>query len=285
MNPAYLEFAQHYSLAVIPARPRKPKDKPVAESAVQVAGRWILARLRNTKFFSLDELNTAISKLLVEMNAREFQKRPGSRHSMFQELDAPVLKPLPERAYRYAQWKKVRAHMDYHVSIDGHHYSVPHQLVKTQLDARITSVSIEIFHQGKRVTSHTRTHRAYGHTTLREHMPSAHQHVAGMSEKKLHSWAESVGLETLAFIKELIKRRTHPQQAFRSCAGILGLADKHSKERLEQACRRARKLGSYTYQSVKTMLEKNLEGQPLTSSTSRTPIKHDNVRGSNYYKN
>lgn len=285
LNPTYLEFARHYGLAVIPARAGKPKDKSVVESAVQVAERWILARLRNRTFFSLQELNDAIHELLVAFNAKAFQKRPGSRASVFAELDEPALRPLPRERYVFARWVKVRPHVDYHVTIEKHHYSVPHQLAKSQLDARVTAATIEVFHQGKRVASHARSSRKGGHTTVREHMPIAHQAQAGMSKEKLLGWAEKIGPATSEFVAGVISDRAHEQQAFRSCLGVLRLGKKYGNERLEAACARAVRLGSYAFKSVDAILKNNLDQQPLiTPEAAALPKEpHANVRGADFF--
>lgn len=285
LNPTYLEFARHYGLAVIPARASKPKDKAVVESAVQVAERWILARLRNRTFFSLQELNDAIWGLLNEFNAKAFQKRPGSRLSNFGELDKPALKPLPAERYVFARWAKVRAHMDYHVSIDKHHYSVPHQLAKIQLDARITAATIELFHKGTRVASHAKSSRKGGHTTIKEHMPPAHQAQAGMTREKLLAQAERIGPAATKFVAEVIDRRAHEQQAFRSILGVLRLGKQYGDERLEAACSRAVKLGSFAFKSIEAILKNNLDQRALEAPAPAALPKapHVNVRGADYY--
>lgn len=285
LNPTYLEFARYHELAVIPARSGRPKDKAVVESAVQVVERWILAKLRHRTFFSLTELNDAIHGLLEEFNDKPFQKRPGSRRSLFEELDRPALRPLPATRYVFALWKRVRPHVDYHVTIEKHHYSVPHQLAGKQLDARLTAATIELFHQGKRIASHARSSRPAGHTTIREHMPLSHQAQAGMSREKLLAWAERIGPATTTFIVGVIASRAHEQQAFRSCLGVLRLGKKHGDERLEAACERAVKLGSYTFKSVDAILKNRLDERPLESSepASLPKARHENVRGGDYY--
>lgn len=285
LNPAYLEFARHYGVAIIPARIGKPQDKAVVESAVQVAERWILARLRNRTFFSLTELNDAIAGLLLEFNERPFQKRPGSRKSLFEELDRPALNSLPAERYVFARWLKVRPHLDYHVSFEQHHYSVPHQLAKQQLDARVTAATIEVFHQNKRVASHARSSRRGGHTTIREHMPPAHQAQAGMTKEKLLAQAAKIGPAASAFMAGVIAERAHEQQAFRSCLGVLRLGKKHGNERLEAACARAVRLGSYAFKSIDAILKNNLDQQPLPASEPKaTPkVAHVSVRGADYY--
>lgn len=287
LNPTYLEFARHHDLAVIPARSRRPKDKAIVESAVQVAERWILARLRDRTFFSLASLNDAIALLLVEFNERPFQKRPGSRRTMFEELDRPALRPLPRERYVFARWRKVRPHVDYHVTIDQHHYSVPHQLVGKQLDARVTAATIEVFHQNQRVASHHRATRRGGHTTVREHMPPAHQEHAGMTKERLRAWAERIGPQALSFIDHVIAKRAHPQQAYRSCLGTLRLAKRYGDDRLEAACARATTLKSFTFKSVEAILKHHLDQQPLEPAPAAPmpKLQHANVRGGTYYAN
>jgi transposase len=285
LNPTYLEFARHYGLAVIPARSRKPKDKGVVESAVQVAERWILARLRNRTFFNLFEANDAIWLLLREFNERPFQARPGSRHSHFLEFDQPAMQPLPRERFVFATWKKVRPHLDYHVTIDQHHYSVPFTLVGKQLDARTSSSTIEVYHHNKRVASHVRSHRKGGFTTVREHMPIAHQEHAGMNKEQFLKRAERVGPNANAFVHEVISTRAHPEQAFRSCLGVLRLGKTYGNERLEAACARAVTLGSFTYKSLESILKNGLDQQPLDTPTANPlpKARHANVRGSTYF--
>ena len=285
INPTYLEFARHYELAVIPARSRKPQDKAVVESAVQVVERWILAKLQDRTFFSLTDLNDAIWGLLEDLNTRRFQKRPGSRRSMFLELDQPALKPLPAVRYAYALWKKVRPHVDYHVTIDQHHYSVPHALVGRQLDARVTSSTIEVFHKARRVVSHARSFRKGGFTTVREHMPPAHQAQAGVTRESLMAWAAQVGPDTTAFLEGVISARAHPQQAYRSCLGVLRQGKTYGNDRLDAACRRALALRSFSLTSVKAILKNNLDQQPLEprEPVATAKVQHPNVRGGAYY--
>jgi len=285
LNPTYLDFARHYGLAVIPARKGHPKDKAKVETGVKTVGNWILARLRKRTFFSLSELNDAIWELLTEYNQRPFQKRPGSRHSLFEELDKPALTPLPGERYEFALWSRVRPHVDYHVSIDGHHYSVPYQLVKHELDARVTTTTVEVFHKNRRVASHVRSHQKGLHTTVREHMPEAHRQYADWTPARLLAWAEKVGPETKRFTLEVMEARPHPQQAFRSCLGVLRLGKSHGDERLEAACGRALAIGSLSYKSVAAILKNGLDQQPLElpQAASLPRIHHQNIRGGDYY--
>jgi len=284
LNPTYQEMAAHYGIAVIPTRIVKPRDKAKVEAGVLLVERWILACLRNRTFFSLVELNDAIAELLVRLNDRPFQKLPGSRREMFEQLDQPVLKPLPTTPYEFAQWKKVRVHIDYHVDVDRHYYSVPYQLVGEQLDARITAQTIEIFGKNKRVASHRRSCRKGRHTTLAAHMPRSHREHAGWTPERLVRWAQKNGPATAKLVETILTGKRHPQQGFRSCLGVMRLAKKYSCDRLEAACHRALAVGAVSYRSVDSILKHGLDGQPLPEGTPATePLFHPNVRGADYY--
>ncbi len=289
INPTYQELATHYAVTVIPARVRRPKDKAKAEVGVQIVERWILAALRHRSFFSLAELNQAIKGLLERLNTRSFKKLPGCRQTLFASVDQPALHPLPITPYAYAEWKKVRVHIDYHIEVDRHYYSVPYQLTGKQLEARLTAQTVECFQKGKRVASHLRSHRKGGHTTVREHMPKSHQQYGDWSPKRLVQWAEKAGPATAQLITTILSARRHPEQGYRSCLGILRLGKAYSPERLEAACGRALLLGSHRYQSVESILKNGLDRQPLPESSDQTeqqtlPEDHDNVRGSSYYQ-
>ncbi|MCP4128781.1 MAG: IS21 family transposase, partial [Gammaproteobacteria bacterium] len=284
INPTYQEMATHYGVAVIPARVRKPKDKSKAEIGVQVVERWILAALRHCTFFSLVELNSAIRELLERLNARAFKKLPGSRQELFQSLDAPALKPLPTTTYTYAEWKKVRVHIDYHVEVDGHYYSVPYQLVKLQLDARLTAYTMECFHKGKRVASHPRSRNKGRHTTVAEHMPESHRKYGDWSPQRLISWAEKIGASTAQVITSILSSRRHPQQGYRSCLGVLRLGKSYGEQRLEAACQRALLLGTNRYKSIESILKHGLDNKPLPEQQELALSEdHDNIRGPSYY--
>jgi len=283
INPSYAELARHYGVAVIPARVRKPKDKAKAEGGVLVVERWIMAALRNRTFFSLTEANTAIKELLTRLNERPFKKLPGCRSSQFEELDKPVLKPLPERAYEYAQWKQARVGIDYHVEIDGHYYSVPYQLIKQQLDARITRSTVECFHKGKRVAAHVRSN-GRGHSTIPEHMPTAHQNYAQWTPERIIRWSRSIGVQTATVANIIISRRHHPQQGFRACLGLMSMGKKYSNDRLEAACNRAIVTNCVSYKSIKSILKTGLDQQALPEmQTSQHIPDHRNIRGPGYF--
>jgi len=284
INPTYAELARHYGVAVVPARVRKPRDKAKAESGVQVVERWILAALRHRTFFSLAELNAAIAQLLTRLNARPFKKLPGSRRTAFEQIDQPALRPLPAAPYVYATWKKVRVHIDYHVELDGHYYSVPYALVKQQLDARLSERTVEVFHKGQRVASHVRSPLKGRHTTTPEHMPKAHREYAAWTPQRLVHWAEQSGPATAGVIGHILAHRPHPQQGFRSCLGILRLGERYGSDRLEAACRRALRLNACRYKSIASILERGLDHQPLPEQQElNLPAAHDHVRGPGYY--
>lgn len=284
LNPTYQDMASHYGFAVIPARVRTPRDKAKVEVGVLVAERWILARLRKSTFFSLTELNTAIRPLLERLNERPFKKLPGCRRSLYETLDKPALKPLPQAPYVYAEWKKARVNIDYHVEVDGHFYSVPYQLVKQQLDIRTTRTTVEAFLKAKRVASHIRSYQKGGYTTLKEHMPKSHQKYLEWTPQRLVRWASKTGPSTAQLVESILSSRPHPQQGFRSCLGIMRLGKTYPQERLEAACARALAIGALSYRSVEAILKNGLDKRPLPTKT-REPdaIFHENIRGPRYY--
>jgi len=283
INPTYQEFAQHYGLAVVPTRSRKPKDKAKVEVGVQVVERWILARLRNRTFFSLTALNQAISELLVDLNQRPMKHLGQSRRELFLELDQPALKPLPQQPYEFAHWQKARVHIDYHVAYDKHYYSVPHTLIGQEVAIRATEKTIEIYHRRKRQASHLRRHAPGRFSTQREHMPPAHQYVDGWSPERFRRWAGEIGPQTIQLITIILDGRCHPQQAYRTCLGILGLAKRYGSDRLEAAANRALTAGIHSYKGVNNILKNRLD-QLTRDEPPATPLPaHPNIRGKTYY--
>lgn len=284
INPTYQDMAVHYNAAVIPSRVRKPKDKAKVEVGVQIVQRWILAALRNREFFSLAELNAAIRELLHRLNNRPFKKITGSRMSLFLELDKPALRPLPAAPYEYAEWHKARPGINYHVHISEHYYSVPYQLRTVQMDVRLTASTVECFHKNKRVASHMRSRVKGGYTTVPEHMPKPHRNYAEWNPERLIRWASETGTSTAALVEAVLAKRTHPQQAFLSCMGIIALAKRYDKTRVEAACKRALAIGGASLKSVKSILEHGLDQNPNPEAQIALPIiTHDNIRGNNYY--
>jgi transposase len=284
LNRTYHEMALHYGVAIMPARPRKPRDKAKVENAVLLAERWIIAALRHRKFHALSELNEAISELLEKLNRRPFRKREGSRASLFGELDQPALKPLPAERYTLAYWKTVRASIDYHVEVDRHYYSVPYQLAGQKLEARYTAATVEIFQASKRVASHLRNRGAYRHSTVSEHMPKSHQAHLEWTPSRLIHWAEGVGVATAEVVRTILERKPHPEMGYRACLGILSLEKIYSKPRLEAASQRAVQLQAFSYQSLKSILKRSLDRQCLLDAQVVAPgPRHENLRGPFYY--
>src|SRR5215470_1076731 len=283
LNPAYQEMAEHYGVGVLPARRRKPRDKAKVEEGVLLAERWILAALRHRKFFSLAELNQAIRELLEKLNHRLFEKRPGCRASLFAELDRPALKPLPTERFELRGWAKARVNIDYHIEFERHYYSVPYTLTGQQVEIRSTLTTVEIFHRGERVASHLRSPEPYKATTVNEHRPKSHQqHLAWPPSRLLH-WAETVGPATAQLFTEILQSKPHPEMGYRSCLGILRLGMRYANERLEAAARRAVTTGACSYRSVKSILERGLDRQPVDTPIARPPLEHSNLRGAFYF--
>jgi len=283
LNPTYQDLADHYGTAVIPARVRKPKDKAKVEVAVQVVERWILARLRNRTFFGLPELNQAIRQLLERLNNCPMRHIGQSRRDLFQTLDLPALKPLPDTAYEFAVWKKARVNIDYHVEFDKHYYSVPYTLIHQEVYIRATERTIQISFKNRCVASHLRSSACGRHSTIAEHMPPAHQQFAAWSPERIQRWAQSIGPDTTKLIDALFATRRHPQQAFRSCLGILKLGQRYGKDRLEAACRRALPAGICSYQGIKNILDAKLD-QLAPEQAPPLPLpSHPNIRGATYY--
>ena len=282
IQSSYAEMARHYGIAIIPARPYKPKDKAKVEVGVLLVQRWILAKLRNHMFFSITEINQSIRVLLKEFNDRLFKKLSGSRSSLFELVDRPALKPLPEQPYEFANWKKAKVHIDYHIEVEGYYYSVPHALVGKSLDVRWTRRTVEIFHQSLRVASHLRIETLKRHITLPAHMPPHHQ-KAEFSPQRLIQWAQRGGPATAALVEQMLNARRHPEQAYRSCLGVLSLGDQFGQERLEAACRRALLINALNYRSIASILEKGLDGLEIESANTTTTPEHSNVRGPDYY--
>lgn len=285
LNRTYLEMAQFYNVAIMPARPYKPRDKAKAEAAVLLAERWLIAVLRHEKFFSLAELNQALAELLERLNQRRFRKRDGTRASLYATLDRPALQPLPVERYVIAEWKTVRVNIDYHVEVDRHYYSVPYQLVGEQLEARSTAHTVEVFHRGKRVASHVRSFTAYHHTTVHEHRPKSHQAHLEWTPSRLIHWGEKVGEATALCIRTILENKPHPEMGYRACLGILRLAKTYSNLRLEAACRHALTAQACSYHSLESILKRGLDRQPsLPPEAERSSPQHENLRGSHYYQ-
>jgi transposase len=241
--------------------------------------------LRHRTFHSLFELNLAIRELLTALNKRPFKKLPGSRRSQFEALDRPALRPLPAQAYEYAEWRKARVSLDYHVEVDKHYYSVPHSLLRQQLDVRLTERTVELFQRGQRVALHVRSKRQGAHSTQAEHMPKAHRAHMEWTPGRLLNWAVEVGPHTRDLVKHLLWTRPHPEMGYRSCLGLLNLGKRFGPKRLEAACERALLLGSPTRGSVLSLLQQGLDQLPLPEAAPvQRSLLHENIRGPGYYQ-
>ena len=284
INPSYAEWAAHYSVAVIPARVRAPRDKGKVESAVLVVERWILAAVRKRRFFSLGELNQAIHELLGELNRRPFRKLEGNRLELFRRLDQPALRPLPRIRYQLARWKKARVNIDYHVEFERHYYSVPYALVRQQVEIRYTEHIVEILHRGQRVASHRRNRVSGAASTCSEHRPQCHRRYLEWSPSRLISWAAKIGPHCGDLVEKMLVSGRYPEQAYRSCLGLLRLGKTFGEDRLEAACRRALAFSTCSYQSVKSILKTGLDSQPLPETQPPQPaLEHSNLRGADYF--
>ena len=284
LNRTYNDLATHYGVGILPARPYRPRDKAKAEQGVQIVQRWILAALRKRRFFTLTEVNDAIAGLLEKLNQRPFRKLPGSRLELYNTIDLPALRALPLTPYVLAEWKKARVNIDYHVDLEQHYYSVPYQLAGKQVEIRYTASLVEVLYEGKRVASHPRNHRRGFHTTITVHMPKSHQRYLAWTPSRILDWAATAGPFTARLAESIMAERPHPEQGFRACMGLVGLGRRYGGERLEAACTRAVRLKAHRYQSVKSMLQKGLDRQPLPELIAPpAPVEHDNIRGASYY--
>jgi len=285
LNPTYEEMAAHYGTAVLPARVRKPRDKAKVEAGVLVVTRWILARLRKRTFFSLAELNAEIHRLLVDLNNRPFRKMEGTRKSLFEAMEKPALKALPERPFEYGEWKKATVNIDYHIDVERHYYSVPYTLRGEEVHARFNTKTVEIFHKGKRVASHVRSFQRGGHTTLPEHMPPSHREYKEWPPSRLIAWAATIGPRTEEVVETILSAGAYPVHGYRRCLGILRLGKKYGEARLESACERALALRALSYKTIESILKTGSEKLPLRKKATapELPLFHDNIRGPGYY--
>jgi transposase len=286
LNRSYREMAAHYGTVIVPARVARPKDKSHGEIGVQIVTRWITAALRHQKFFSLKEINDEISTRIIKLNDKPFKKLPGCRREIFEQLDKPLLAPVPEANYEpTAQWaaeQKVRS--DYHVVVDHHYYSVPHYLVGSTVEARITHTIVEIFSSGQRVVSHIRSLEKGGTTTLTEHQPIAHRKYAEQTPDYFQEWAQGIGEATVQFVDYQLNKNPHFLPGIRICTGLKKLESLYGAARLELACARSARIGSQTLKSVKSILKRKLDQveEAKPSVQGQLPM-HYNVRGPHYY--
>lgn len=281
INRAYLEFAEHYGLAVLPARAGRPKDKAKVEKAVQDIQRWILAPLRDHEFHSVEEINAALRPLLEAFNSRPMREYGVSRWELFERSERAALKPLPQLPFELATWKHARVNIDYHVEVERHYYSVPYYMVRKEVEIRRTEKLIEVFHDGKRIAFHRRSLVPYQYTTLPEHMPPEHQALRSWTRERFAAWSKGLGPETARFVDMLFAKKPHPEQAFRSIMGLQRLAREYGSVRLENACKRANHFGLTTQHNIVSILKTAKDKLPLEheqGAQQEMPLWHENLR-------
>jgi transposase len=285
LNPTYAELAGHFDTVVLPTRVRHPRDKAAVEAGVLTVERWVLAPLRHRRLIGLAGLNEAIAERVAWVNQRPFRGEPASRRELFEELERPALRPLPERRYELAAWKKVTVNIDYHVEFDHRFYSVPYQLVRQRVDLRATSTTIEVLRGARRVASHPREHGPRRYVTDPAHMPASHRAHAEWTPSRLISWAGSVSPATATVVERILASRPHPEHAYRACLGLINLAKRYGNERTGAACERALATGAISYTSVKSILAEGLDRVPLNQpGPTPPPPAHTNLRGPSYYR-
>ena len=284
LTATFAAMAEHYDTTILPTRSRRPRDKGKVEGAVLIVERWILARLRNQRFFSLADLNAAITLLVDDLNERPMRHVGQSRRQIFEEIERPALAALPPQAFEYAEWKRARVHPDYHVEVDKTFYSVPHRLIGRQVDVRLTHRVVEIFCDHERVAAHMRTSQRRGHVTINEHMPKAHQRYANRTPASLIEQAARIGTNTAILVERLMRDRPHPEQGYRSAMGVLSLARRYERDRLEAACDRALVINAVSYSSVSAILKSGLDRVRPAAVPAKPAPAHTNIRGRSYYQ-
>src|ERR1022692_1224011 len=284
LNRTYQDWATHNGVAIIPARPRRPRDKAKVEQGVLLVQRWVLAVLRKRQLFSLAELNTTVRELVGQLNQKPFRKMAVTRVELYESLDRPALQPLPSQPYVFAEWKKDRVGLDYHVEVDGHHYSAPYQLAHREVEIRYTTTTVEILHRGNRVASHVRSMQKPGHTTERSHQPKSHQRYLEWTPARLLEWAGVIGPFTLRLVETLLVEKPHPEAGYRAGMGLRPLASQYGSERLEAASMRAVRFKLHRLDNVRSILATPLDQHDLPQLVAAAePVTHDNIRGTAYY--
>ena len=280
LNPTYHEMAVHYGVAVIPTRVAKPRDKGLGENAVLQVERWVLAPLRKERFFSLHDLDQAIGKRLTWLNQRKRTDNGLSRRELFERQEKAALQPLPGYPFDYLEVKQAKVHIDYHVTFEKHHYSVPHRCTRQTVLIRASERLVEIYHQNQRVACHVRCDRP-GYTTEAEHMPANHRWYLEWSPQRFSRWARQIGPHTESLIMAALESRRHPEQGYRTCLGILKLAEQSGQDVLEAACKLALETGAYSYKAIKRLLETKKD--MLETGSQPEAVSHEHIRGQEYY--
>jgi len=280
----FQHMADHFGVAVIPARVRKPRDKAKVEAGVKFATTWIIAALEDQKFFSLAEINMAVKKLLERLNKRPFKKQPDlSRKTLYEKLDKPALKALPQAPYEYTRFGKARLNIDYHISVDGFLYSAPYQYARKELEYRETNKTVEIFFKGTRIASHPRLWIKNKPHTLPEHMPSTHRAYADWTPVRIINWAATIGNATAMLTEKIMTSRQHPEQGFKACLGIIRLGKTYGNDRLEKAAQQALSVNALSYKSVELILKNRMDQRQPKETSRQLNIFHSNVRGASAF--
>jgi transposase len=283
INRSYGMMAAHYGVGILPARPRRPRDKAKVEAGVRFAQSYILGRLRKQTFFSLAEANQAIAGALERINTHVMRRLGVSRRHLFETVEQPALAPLPHTDYEFAEWRFARVSPDYHIELDGFFYSVPHQLIRQQVDTRATARTIEIFYRGKRIAVHQRRYGGRRHGTDPDHMPSSHRRYAEWTPERFRRWGASIGPETEGLIVAILAHRPHPEQGFRTCLGVLRLFKDLDPARAETVAARAIAVGALTYKSIASIIATKLDRTTPLAAEPQAVVAHPNLRGSDYF--
>jgi transposase len=284
VNPTYAECMAHYHCAVVPARPRRPRDKAKVEGGVLIVKRWILAALRHRVFTTVGELNAAIRDLLDRLNTRPLRQLGRSRRDLFESWDRPAARALPAAPYEYAEWRHATVNIDYHIAVEQHYYSVPCRLVREKVEVRMTATTVEVFHHGERIAAHLRSRVPHQHTTVPAHMPLAHQRYQEWTPSRIIEWAAKTGPATAQVIETILASRAHPEQGYRSCLGVLRLGRHYSPARLEAAAHRALRFKSCSFKALRSILATGLDRLPPEEAPAQQTLPvHENLRGSTYY--
>lgn len=285
INRTYQDFAEHYNVIILPARPKAPRDKAKVENAVQQVERQILAPLRDQPFTRFTQLNQALKQGLETLNQRTMREYGLSRRERFEQVDQPELKPLPSQTFEYADWKKAKVNLDYHIEFERHYYSVPYEYVRKSVMVKITESLVQIFHDHHRIAVHQRSRTPFSHSTEEGHMPPEHWAYKTQSREKFLTWAQQVGPATQQQVTEIFDKKRYDEQAFRTLRGVQSLSTAHGPERLEAACQRANALGMVGRRYLESMLKHQLESDPLPGEEHQVvPLHHANLRGSEYYQ-
>jgi len=287
INPEYYDFARHYGITILPARPYHPKDKALVENAVRIVYSWIFAKLRNMVFYSIDDLNKAIKDQLEIYNSKLMQRPKISRRDLFNETEKALLAPLPAERYEIKKYKRLKVQFNYHIYLndDKHYYSVPYRFRGRHVDLFYTENTVEIYENNIRIASHIRNRKPNGYTTHDEHMPEKHKFITDWNPERFLSWARSIGKDTERMIEIVLSLKKHPEQVYKTCLGILNSAKKYGNERLNRACKRALYYECYSYRRIKNILDNNIDDLEDQGDLFNLPTIHENLRGYDYYNN